>query len=146
MKKIAILTAVILLFALAVVPAMAKPPTDNEHNQGPAGNSNIVHMNLVPNEGAEESWGRVKYNHSGAYLDFVLNAHNLEPNTEYVVKSKGNVLGSGITNPAGELHINGSWKCTQDLNPGRLNVRRASDNAWTLWTGSETYDVFDCSK
>jgi len=65
--------------------------------------------------------------------------------TEYVVKSKTNVLGSGTSNPAGELHINGSWLCNgQDLMSGRINLRKSSNNTWVLWTGDSQYDVFEC--
>ena len=141
-KKIAALTAGSLLMLIAF-PVMAQGP------EGPAGKSNMYHKNLMPFEESADykmymdSWARVTYNYSGESLDFVLNGHGLEPGEDYVVKSKGHVLGEGTANPAGELHINGSWEATEDLFDGRLNLRRAGDNERILWSGEEVYDVFD---
>ena len=91
MKKILLLTALIFALLAVLAPVSAK-------KDGQAGKSNIWHKYLMPNLGDEDSWGKVKYNHTGESLDFVLNAHNLEPYTEYIVKSKGNELGSGHSN------------------------------------------------
>lgn len=139
MKKLSILLACFMMLVM-FSPALAKGPN------GPAGMSNMSHWNLMPADGFEGSWGKVTFNHIGETMSFVLNAKNLEPDTDYVIKSKGEILGEGTTNPAGNLHINGEWDCNEvgSLEDGRINVRRESDNERILWTGDDVFDVFKC--
>jgi len=135
MKKIlSTFTALIVLTLFAVSPAFAESP--------------IVHYDLIPhNLVPSDAWGKITYNKEGESMDFVLTAHNLEPNTLYTLNTFGVIgLGTGVSNPAGNLTIEGSWVCTHDLVDARLNLRRVYDYEWTLWTGTEHIDtIFVCT-
>lgn len=141
MNKLFAFVAMIALCALVVAPVMAKPPHMATMQ---AGKSNVAHTNLMSDEGDESPWGMVKHNVEGETFDYVLNAHGLEPMTEYVVKSLGHELGMGMTDEEGNLHISDSWDCTEDLNPARINVRRADKNERVMYSNEDAHEIFTC--
>ena len=103
MKKVILLVAVVVLIAgMFVVPAVAG-------KGGQAGKSNIAHVDLevTPVAAADypDASGRIKYNIEGD-IDFVFNGHGLIPGEEYVLRA-GPVLGTGVANGGGNVHIAG---------------------------------------
>ena len=70
----------------------------------------------------------------------MLNAHKLKPLEEYVVKSGGQVLGTGTADEEGNLHVKGSAD-GEDIAPNnKFNVRRASDNKGILQSAEHGYE------
>lgn len=134
-KKIfAIFAVVIALTAALVSPALAISP--------------MVHYDLYPHRYVpSDSWGKITYNREGETMDFVLTVHNLEPNTRYTLNTFGVVgIGTGVSNPGGNLTIVGSWDCTHSLTDARINLRKVNGYEWTLWTGLEHIDtIFTCT-
>lgn len=61
--------------------------------------------------GSNNEFGKMIYNRSGQYLEYVFNAHNLLPNTKYNLiyypqKPIGLIcIGEGVTNSGGQLNI-----------------------------------------
>lgn len=140
MRKLATFVATFALFALLATPADAKPMHEKTVK---AGKSNVAHTNLWSDDGEASPWGRVKHNYMGETFDFILNAHGLDPETEYTVKSHGMTLATGMSDEDGNLHIKASWECTQDIT-GRINVREMDGNERVLWSDEDTHDVFMC--
>jgi len=102
MRKVIVSTIVVsLLVSLAAVPiVMAKGPN------GPAGNSNVGHINIVEKD--PDTWeiildaGKLTYQVSGTTLRVVLNAKGLEPGLYYqceVVSKGADGLAWDVLNP-----------------------------------------------
>lgn len=123
----------LLMVAAITVPGMSAG------KQGRAGKSNIAHLDLYPG-GAEpepDAWGKVKFNISGETLDYVLNAHDLTPGVEYILKSGGVVYGSDTADEWGNVHFKGCIP-GEEADGRRFNIRYAMNNARVLWS-----DVID---
>jgi len=71
-------------------------------------------------------------------VHIVVNFKGLDPDTEYVVKSQGEVVGQGYPNKGGNLNIEGTITDTQGF--GFVNLRLASDNSLVDKT-TEPYEV-----
>lgn len=74
----------------------------------------------------------------GGPVHIVVNFKGLDPDTEYVVKSQGEVVGQGYPNKGGNLNIEGTITDTQGF--GFVNLRLASDNSLVDKT-TEPYEV-----
>jgi hypothetical protein len=116
-----------LVVALAAALALMISPVYAKGNSGQAGNSNVAHLYLdpfgdIPLE--SNAWGKVKYNLSGATLDFVFNGHQLTPGQYYAIYSKGQPLGVAMANEFGDVHIKGSFGMCEDvkIEGGRFNL------------------------
>lgn len=87
------------------------------------------------------AWGKMKYNLSGPTFDFVFNGHGLVPTTDYTLiyypdpwpGSGLKVLGIGIVNDEGDIHISGS------IDPGEDLPADWDDNSDESPTGTEIY-------
>ena len=73
----------IVLSLLVTLPMIAKGPS------GPAGKSNVGHLNLFEKDPATweivegGAWGKMTYNLSGSEFEFGFNGHGLEAGVEY---------------------------------------------------------------
>ena len=120
-KKLMLVLALAAAFALMVAPVYAKG------NSGQAGKSNVAHLYLDPyGEDPSEpyAWGKVKYNLTGATLDFVFNGYELIPGEYYAIYSKRKLLGLAMANEFGDVHIKGSFGMCEHVNieGGRFNL------------------------
>ena len=118
-----------LVLTLAVALALMVAPVYAKGNSGQAGQSNVAHLYLDPfgDDPLEPyAWGKVKYNLSGATLDFVFNGHQLTPGQYYAIYSKGQPLGVAMANEFGDVHIRGTFGMCEDVNieGGRFNLWR----------------------
>jgi hypothetical protein len=98
------------------VPMIAKGPS------GPAGKSNVGHLNLFEKDPATwkivegGAWGKMTYNLSGPEFEFGFNGHGLEAGVEYCLiyypdpwPGKGLIcLGCATANGGGNVRIAGS--------------------------------------
>ena len=86
---------------------------------GQSGKSQVAHTNFLPAVQATglpaeaDDWARMMYFWVGSTFDFVLNAHKLEPATQWTLVAvagdgTGICLGAGTANGGGQLHILGS--------------------------------------
>ena len=89
--------------------------------EGESGKSQVAHTNFLPAvqstgepaaEGTDD-WARMMYFWVGSTFDFVFNAHQLDPATQWTLVAiagdgTGICLGNGTVNGGGELHILGS--------------------------------------
>jgi len=114
-KKCLVVVTTVLLVGLICLPAFYKG------KQGQAGKSNIAHLDLDPVVAYVDAWGKIKYNLEGPTLDFVLNVKGLMPGAEYVLRSRDIVLGGGIADEEGNLHLAGSVDGTGLAN-GKFNL------------------------
>jgi hypothetical protein len=149
----------ILVLALAVALALMISPVYAKGNSGQAGNSNVAHLYLDPygnNPLEPDAWGKVKYNFSGETLDFVFNGHQLTVGQYYGMYSKGQLLGVGMANEFGDVHIKGSFGSCELVENGRFNLWTVTvvlDEELTvthkleriLWTGPD-FNEFSCSE
>ena len=103
---------------------------DGAQAVGPLGQSGASHVAHVAFEAAEDSdseaWGRMMYFWIGSSFDYVLNAHRLEPGTEWTLIARAAddsaiCLGDGTVNPGGQLHLRDSLELEshlpEDLDP-----------------------------
>jgi len=119
-----------LVLALAAAVALVVSPVYAKGNSGQAGKSNIAHLYLDPygnNPFEPDAWGKVKYNLAGETLDFVFNGHQLTPWQYYGMYSKGQLLGVGMANEFGDVHIKGSFGMCEDV-----NIEGGRFNLWTV--------------
>ncbi len=117
MRKLMLLSIVLSL--LVTLPMIAKGPN------GPAGKSNVGHLNLYEkiNDNSDDwpivedgAWGKMTYSLSGPEFEFVFNGHGLEAGVEYCLiyypdPWPGNgliCLGRATANGGGNVHIAGS--------------------------------------
>jgi hypothetical protein len=112
MRKLVWLLAVVVMLGVVAIPIVTSG------QEGQAGDSNIVQVDLRP----PYTWGTMHYNLSGCMLDFVFNGHGLELGKEYVLRfgpywdkpaGEGGELvwldlGTGTPNEGGNLHLAGS--------------------------------------
>jgi hypothetical protein len=68
----------------------------------------------------------------GGDVHIVVNIKGLDSDTEYVVKSQGQVVGQGVPNRGGNLNLEGT--ITDDQGEGKVNLRLASDNSLIVST------------
>ncbi len=99
MRKFAFLLAMLGALVVVLIPVVVAGGQG-----GPAGNSNIAHVDL------RGPWGTMNYNLSGCTLDFVFNGHELVPGETYELRVRLGggqfvVLGQGIANGGGNLHL-----------------------------------------
>jgi len=131
--------ALLLVIGFVCVPVLAKG------KQGQSGKSNISHRDLDAQDGSM-SWGKIKFNISGDTLKFVFNGHELEPGTEYVLKTTKVILGTATANESGDVHIAGTIDDADALmaieaNTGRkFNLRITDGDPGTLILRSEVYE------
>ena len=91
---------------------------------GQAGNSHVAHVQFSPGEDSEsESWARMMYFWIGTTFDFVLNAHQVEPGSEWTLVARAEdgsaiCLADGTANPGGELHLRDSLELDSHLPDG----------------------------
>lgn len=90
-----------------------------EGPEGQSGNSHVAHVNFDAIDAATGAasdagaWARMTYFWIGSSFDFVLNAHQLEPGSEWTLiatlesdaGAEAVCLGDGTSNPGGQLHI-----------------------------------------
>ncbi len=127
MKKLIICSIVLSL--IVGLPIIAGGPN------GPAGNSNVGHLNLYEKDANWEivedgANGKMKYNLSGTEFEFVFNGHGLEADTDYCLiyypdpwPGRGLIcLGCATSNGGGNVHIQGS------VNTGDLPAEDYDDN------------------
>jgi hypothetical protein len=97
---------------------------DGEEAVGPlgqAGASHVAHASFEVGEDSEsDAWARMMYFWIGSSFDFVLNAHGLEPGTEWTLVARaadesGICLAAGTVNPGGQLHIADSLELESNL-------------------------------
>lgn len=94
---------------------------------GQAGASHVAHVAFAPGEeSASEAWGRMMYFWIGSSFDFNLNAHGLEPGSEWTLVARAAdesaiCLADGTVNPGGQLHLRDSLELDshlpEDLDP-----------------------------
>jgi hypothetical protein len=78
---------------------------------GQAGASHVAHVNFEVGEDSDsDAWARMMYFWVGSSFDFVLNAHGLEPGSEWTLVARaaddsGICIADGTVNPGGQLHI-----------------------------------------
>jgi hypothetical protein len=157
----ALACVVVLISLLTLSPALAAGKS------GQAGKSNVGHLYLyekIPGPVLEPpvpwtiveggAWGKMKYNLSGSTFDFVFNGHQLGVGVSYTLiyypDYQGNpwprtgikILGSGIADEFGDVHIKGKV-ATGDL-PIEGDVNAPGAKIWLvlsadvsegLWTG-----------
>ena len=88
---------------------------------GQAGGSHVAHVNFEVGEDSDsEAWARMMYFWIGSSFDFVLNAHGLEPGSEWTLVARaaddsGICLADGTVNPGGQLHIADSLELDSHL-------------------------------
>ncbi len=70
-------------------------------------------------------------------VHIVANFKGLDPDTEYVVKSQGQIVGQGYPNPAGNLNIEGMITDVQSF--GFVNLRYADTNVLIDQTTEEYF-------
>lgn len=104
-------------------------PGAGEGPGGQAGKSSIAHLNFsqidpdtdeAPEDGA---WARIMYRWTAPLFDYVLNAHEVAPVTEYELTyqpepmpSAGVIcLGTGISNPGGNLNLQDAFDIATHL-------------------------------
>lgn len=101
----------ILLGILLVMTLLIVSPMFRSNAQGlskPSGTSLKATLYLY---GEDREFGKMIYNRSGEYLEYIFNAHNLLPNTKYNLiyypqKPIGLIcIGEGVSNNGGELNI-----------------------------------------
>ena len=112
-----------LLIALTVATVgLIWSQTRGKVPHGPAGKSNIAHAYLVEKNPSGWSiveggaWGKLKYNLSGSTFDFVFNGHGLALSTAFSLIYYPDpwpgtgliVLGTGTSDPFGDVHIIGA--------------------------------------
>lgn len=91
---------------------------------GQAGNSHVAHVTFSPAEDSESaSWARMMYFWIGTSFDFVLNAHQVEPGSEWALVARAEdgsaiCLAEGTANPGGELHLRDSLELDSHLPDG----------------------------
>ena len=120
MKRIMLVLAVVALaVALGAAPVLAKGPN------GPSGKSDMGHLYLFEKDPAtwevmeDGAWGKMNYRCNEEGFSFVFNGHGLEPGDEYELINyvdpwPGNdslLLGSGVVNEDGDIHIKDSVNC-----------------------------------
>lgn len=104
MKKI--LFGITLIMTLLIVSPMFKSNAQGQSK--PSGTSLKATLYL---NGEENEFGKMIYNRSGEYLEYIFNGHNLLPNTNYNLiyypeKPIGLIcIGEGVSNNGGELNI-----------------------------------------
>ncbi len=120
---------------------------------GPAGKSNVGHLYLyekipgpvvIPPEPWKivdgGAWGRMVYNLSGSEFDFVFNGHELAMGVGYTLIYYPDpwpgiglkILGSGIADEGGDVHIKGKV-ATGDLPiAGDLNIEYGGAKIWLV--------------
>lgn len=117
----------IVLSLLITLPMIAKGPS------GPAGKSNVGHLNLLEKDPGtwepveDGAWGKMTYSRSGPEFEFVFNGHALEPGAVYCLiyypdPWPGNgliCLGCATANGGGNVHIAGSAD-TGDLDGAKI--------------------------
>lgn len=145
----------IVLSLLVTVPMIAQGPS------GPAGKSNVGHLNLFEKDpGTWEiveggAWGKMTYNLSGPEFSFVFNGHGLEARAEYRLiyypdpwPGVGLIcLGSATANGGGNVHIaasvnTGDLPIASDTNAGaKIWLVLAADvdceGNWSAWNPTE---------
>jgi hypothetical protein len=88
---------------------------------GQAGASHVAHVNFeVAEESDSEAWARMMYFWIGTTFDYVLNAHGLEPGSEWTLVARAAddsaiCLGDGTVNPGGQLHLRDSLELESHL-------------------------------
>lgn len=133
MKKMLMVFGVFLTFAM-MLPALARP----------AGNSSMIQLYLVEKVPSGEwptvedgAWGKLSYNMASGR--FVFNGHGLAAGEGYTLinfarvgtewPASVNVLGDGMANAGGNVHIAGNYAYDQldpDTTPG-------SSGAYKIW-------------
>lgn len=103
-----------------------------------------------------EATAKIRYNLRGCLLDFVLTARNLNAGSRYGLYSKGVLLGYGMANEFGEVHLNKDVPCDSfSLDNGRFSlweVHVSTDGDITyiekvdhiLWSGADGFNGFTC--
>jgi hypothetical protein len=87
---------------------------------GQAGASHVAHVGFDVAEGSDsEAWARMMYFWIGTTFDYVLNAHGLEPGSEWTLVARAAdsaiCLGDGTVNPGGQLHLRDSLELESHL-------------------------------
>jgi len=131
-KRITKIWGIGLILILIVALAMITAPVSAAGPSGPAGKSNVGHINLVEKDAdwniiEDGAWGKARYILNGSTLDVVLNAHDLTPGDWYYVElvDKGSdgtdwapIVGGnpdtysmfyGQADSDGDVHISFSW-------------------------------------
>ena len=167
MKKLSYFTVVVAILGMIILlgcesrmsPMETTGTEQGETNtlakgkDGGSGKSNIGHLYLYEKD-AEwvivdgGAWGKMKYNLSGPRFNFVFNGHGLEPETEYSLiyypdpwPGEGLiVLGSGIVNEEGNIHIKGSVDTETDL-PAEYDANADPDPSGTEIYGAKIWLV-----
>lgn len=75
----------------------------------------------------------------GGEVSIGVNLKGLDPDTEYVVKSQGQIVGGGFPNRGGNLNLQGVITDSQGF--GRVNLRLASDNSLVAQTDVYVVDA-----
>lgn len=119
---------------------------------GQAGASHVAHVNFEAGEDSQsDAWARMMYFWIGSSLDFVFNAHGLEPGSEWTLVARasdesGICLADGTVNPGGQLHIADSLELEshlpEDLDPFEPTAE-GEDPAGTTLQLVPTADI-DC--
>lgn len=119
---------------------------------GQSGGSHVAHVSFEVGEDSEsDAWARMMYFWIGSSFDFVLNAHGLEPGSEWTLVARaadasGICLAEGTVNEGGQLHINDSLELDshlpEDLDPFEPTAEGA-DPAGTALQLIPTDDI-DC--
>ena len=118
-------------------------PTPKPGKSGQAGKSNVGHLYLYEKDPADwtivdgGAWGKMKYNLSGSEFDFVFNGHELPIGVQYALIYYPDpwpgagliILGDGIVNEGGDVHIKGK------INTGDLPAETDDnfDNGAKIW-------------
>jgi hypothetical protein len=91
---------------------------------GQAGNSQVAHVTFsAPEDSESDAWARMMYFWIGTTFDFVLNAHQVEPGSEWTLVARAEdgsaiCLADGTANPGGELHLRDSIELDSHLPDG----------------------------
>lgn len=95
--------------------------------EGQAGASHVAHVEFsAPEDSDSESWARMTYFWVGSSFGYLVNAHQLEPGSEWTLIARATddsalCLGEATANPGGELHLAASLDLEshlpEDLDP-----------------------------
>ncbi len=147
-KNVFVLALVVVLISLLTLSTALAAGKN-----GPAGKSNVGHLYLyekipgpvvIPPEPWKivdgGAWGRMVYNLSGSEFDFVFNGHELAMGVGYTLIYYPDpwpgiglkILGSGIADEGGDVHIKGKV-ATGDLPiAGDLNIEYGGAKIWLV--------------
>jgi hypothetical protein len=142
MRKLAFLLAMLVVLGVITIPALVTGA-----QEGQAGDSNIVQVDLHP----PDVFGTMHYNLSGCTIDFVFNGHGLTPGDTYELRfrlsaTEDFVLGEGIANEGGNVHITGSASPSGNIWRKRVDLYQINGVERRVLRSAARYTFYyDCS-